>query len=140
MLHGHQINLHEINLSLHWAFSLLFIHLVCFLSILIPLASGAYRFVCPNNFSKVSFRWNLVNKLSFLIRFSNRSYVSTEHFSMLVQLGLKRKMLTAQECSELYWTSPGGNTPQNSSWASRESSKVDEQDVRDTSGEGRMNS
>ena len=47
-----------------------------------------------------------------------------------------------QECCELYWTSPGGNTPQNmdtyhSSW---KLSKLDEPHIQDTAGEVRMNS
>ena len=58
-----------------------------------------------------------------------------------------RKSLTAitQECCEQYWTSPGGNTPQNCNYMatyhpSRKLSKLDELDKRDTAGEVRTNS
>ena len=58
-----------------------------------------------------------------------------------------RKSLTAitQECCELYWTSPGGNTLQNSSCTatynpSGKLSKLDEPDIWDTVGEVRTNS
>ena len=58
-----------------------------------------------------------------------------------------RKSFTAiaQECYELYWTNPGGNTPQNSSDTAtnnpfRKPSKLYEQNMRDTAGEVRMNS
>ena len=51
-----------------------------------------------------------------------------------------KKSLTAitQECYNLYWTSPGWNTPQNSSCTatyhpSRKPSKLDEPDMQDTS-------
>ena len=50
-----------------------------------------------------------------------------------------RKKLTAitQECREQYWTSPGDNTPQSSSYTatnhlSRKLSKLNEEDMRDT--------
>ena len=53
-----------------------------------------------------------------------------------------RKSLTAikQECCEQYWTSPGDNTPQSSSYTatdqpSRKLSKLDEPDTQDTAGE-----
>ena len=62
-------------------------------------------------------------------------------------LNVWRKSLTAttQECCELYWTSPGGNTPQNSSctathYPSRKLPKLDEPDMQDTSGEIRTSS
>ena len=47
------------------------------------------------------------------------------------------------ECCEQYWISPGGNTPQNSSYtatkhASRKVSKLD--DMQDTAGEVKNNS
>ena len=52
-----------------------------------------------------------------------------------------RKSLTAttQECWEQFWTSPGGNTPQSSSYTatyhpSRKLSKLDEPDMQDTAG------
>ena len=58
-----------------------------------------------------------------------------------------RKSLTAitQECYKLYWTSPGSNTPQNSSCAvtnhsSRKPSELDGPNMRDTAGEVRTNS
>ena len=58
-----------------------------------------------------------------------------------------RKSLTAttQECCKLYWTSPGGNTPQNSSctatyYPSRKLSKLDEPDMQNTAGEVKTNS
>ena len=53
-----------------------------------------------------------------------------------------RKSLTAitQECCEQYWTCPGNNTPQSSSYMAtsyplRKLSKLDEPDMRDTAGE-----
>ena len=56
------------------------------------------------------------------------------------------KILTAiaQECYDLYWTNPEGNTPQNSSCTatyhpSQKPSKLDGQDMQDTAGEVRMN-
>ena len=46
-----------------------------------------------------------------------------------------------KECYELYWTIPRGNTPQNSSCAATSHpSKLDEPNIRDTSGELRANS
>ena len=50
-----------------------------------------------------------------------------------------------QECCELYWTSPGGNTPQSNHCTatyhpSRKLSKLDEPDMRDTAGEVGTNS
>ena len=50
-----------------------------------------------------------------------------------------------QECYDLYWTSPGVNTPQNSSCTatyhlSQKTSKLDEPDMRDTVGEVKANS
>ena len=50
-----------------------------------------------------------------------------------------------QECCELYWTSPGGNTPQNYSYTatyhpSQKLLKLDGPDIQDTAGEVRMNS
>ena len=50
-----------------------------------------------------------------------------------------------QECYELYWTSPGGNTSKNNSCTatyhpSRKPSKSNETNMRDTAGEVRMNS
>ena len=49
------------------------------------------------------------------------------------------------ESCELYWTNPGGNTPQNSSCTatnhpSRKQSRFDEPEMRDTVGEVRTNS
>ena len=43
------------------------------------------------------------------------------------------------ECCEQYWTSPGGDTPQSSSYTatyhpSRKLSKLDEPDMQDTDG------
>ena len=53
-----------------------------------------------------------------------------------------RKSLTAitQECCERFWTGPGGNTPQSSSYTatyllSRKQSKLDEPDMQDTARE-----
>ena len=46
--------------------------------------------------------------------------------------------LTTQECSDQYWTSPGGNTPQSSSYTAtfHPSRKLlDEPDIRDIAGE-----
>ena len=60
---------------------------------------------------------------------------------------VQRKSLTviAQECCELYWTNPGSNIPQSSSYTatchpSLKPSKSDEQDLLDTAGEVRINS
>ena len=49
---------------------------------------------------------------------------------------LKKKTATTQECYEQYWTSPGGNTPQSSSYTatyhpSRKLSKLDDPDMQD---------
>ena len=62
-------------------------------------------------------------------------------------LSVLRKSLTiiTQECYELYWSSPGGKTTQNSSCTatkhpSQTPSKLDEPYMRDTAGEVRMNS
>ena len=54
-------------------------------------------------------------------------------------------MVTTQECYEQYWTSPGGNTPQNSSYTatylpSWKLSKLDEPEMQDTAGEAGMSS
>ena len=53
-----------------------------------------------------------------------------------------RKSLTAitQKCCEQYWTSLGGNTPQNTNYKAtylppRKLSKLDEPDIQDTAGE-----
>ena len=53
---------------------------------------------------------------------------------------LKSLTTTTQECCEQYWTGPGGNTPQSSSYTatyypSRKLSKLDDPDMRDTAGE-----
>ena len=45
-----------------------------------------------------------------------------------------------RQCCEQYWTGPGGNTPQSSSYTatyhpSRKLSKLDEPDMQDTAGE-----
>ena len=60
---------------------------------------------------------------------------------------MKRKSLTAitQECCEQYWTSPGGNTPQNNSctttdYPSGKLSKLDKPDMWDTGGNVRTDS
>ena len=62
-------------------------------------------------------------------------------------LNVRRKSLTAttQECCEQYWTSSGGNTPQNSSYTathhpSWKLSTLEEPVMRDTVGEVRTNS
>ena len=49
-------------------------------------------------------------------------------------------MATTQECREEFWTSPGDNTPQSSSYTntylpSQKLSKLDEPDMQDTAGE-----
>ena len=54
-------------------------------------------------------------------------------------------MATTQECYKQYWTNPGGNTPQSSSYTatyhpSQKLSKLDEPDMQDTAGEVRMSS
>ena len=53
--------------------------------------------------------------------------------------------LFTQECWEQYWTSPGGNTPQDTNYTatclpSRKLYKLDEPDMQDTAGEARTNS
>ena len=53
--------------------------------------------------------------------------------------------IITQECCEQYWTSPGGKTPQGTSYTanclpSRKLYKVDEPDTQDTAGEARTNS
>ena len=50
--------------------------------------------------------------------------------------GEKSLTATIQECCEQYWTGPGGNTPQSSSYTatyhpSRKLSKLDEPDMQD---------
>ena len=50
---------------------------------------------------------------------------------------LEKNFTTTQECCEQYWTSPGGNTQQSSSYTvtyhpSRKLSKLDEPDMQDT--------
>ena len=50
-----------------------------------------------------------------------------------------------QECCEQYWTSPGANTPQGTSYTaiwlpSRKLSKLDEPDMQDTAGEAETSS
>ena len=57
----------------------------------------------------------------------------------------KSFMAITQECCKLYWTSPRGNTPQNSSsmaayCPSQKPFKVDKPDMQDIAGEVRMNS
>ena len=59
----------------------------------------------------------------------------------------EKKSLTAiaQEYYKLYWTNPGSNIPQNSIYTvtylpSQKPSKLDEQNIWDTSGEKRINS
>ena len=54
--------------------------------------------------------------------------------------GKKSLTATTQECWEQYWTSPGGSTPQRSSYTatyhpSRKLSKLDEPGMRETAGE-----
>ena len=59
---------------------------------------------------------------------------------------LKKKLDgNSQECWEQYWTSPGGNTPQDTNYTatslpSRKLNKLDKPDTRDTAGEARVNS
>ena len=62
--------------------------------------------------------------------------VKKDNFILTKQM---EKNLTAiqQECCEQYWTSPGGNTPQSSSYTdtnhpSRKLSKSDKPDMQDT--------
>ena len=74
-----------------------------------------------------------------------RSFFQAEVVSILLYgcwLNRWRKTLTptTQECCEQYWTSPGGNNPQSSSYTatylpSRKLSKLDEPDMLDTVGE-----
>ena len=60
---------------------------------------------------------------------------------------MEKKSLTAitQECCELYWKSPGGNIPKSSNYTatnhpSRNVSKLDKPDMRDTAEEVRTKS
>ena len=60
-------------------------------------------------------------------------------------LGWESLMVIAQECCELYWTSPGGSIQQSSSSTdtyhpSQKPSKLDEQDMWNTAGEVRADS
>ena len=53
---------------------------------------------------------------------------------------MEKKLATTLECFEQYWTSSGGNTPQNSCYTanyypSRKLWKLDEPDMQDTAGE-----
>ena len=103
--------------------------------------------------------WTAIDRLSFIWKsdLSNkikRSFYQVAVVSIILYgrtvgrwLRVRRKSLTAiaPECYELYWTSPGDNTTQNSSCTatkhpSRKPSKVDEQDMRVTAGEVMTNS
>ena len=57
--------------------------------------------------------------------------------SLSADLNVQSLRTITQDCCELYWTSPGGNTPQNSSCRaiyhpSREVSKLDKPGMQDT--------
>ena len=59
--------------------------------------------------------------------------------------GEEARRQARQECCVQSWTSPGGNTPQNTNCTatcllSRKRFKLDEPDMQDTAGEAEMNS
>ena len=59
--------------------------------------------------------------------------------------GEKARRAITQEYCEQYWTSPGGNTPQNTNYTatelpSRKLSKWDEPDMQNTAGEAETSS
>ena len=98
--------------------------------------------------------WTAINRLSVIWKSDlnnkmKRSFFQAAVVSLLLYgcttWTLNKRMeksltATTQECSEQYWTSPGGNTPQSSSYTatyhpSRKLSKLDELDMQDTAGE-----
>ena len=73
---------------------------------------------------------------------ANRIY---HNFHAFVKKNTRTNVITTHEYCEQYWTSPGGNTLQNSSYTatyhpSRKLSKLDEPDIRYTAGEVRTSS
>ena len=100
--------------------------------------------------------WTAINRLSVLWKsdlsnkmkgFSNqRSYqYCCMDAPQMLSVWTKSLMAITQECCKLYWTSPGGNIPQNNSYMatyhpSRKPSKLNEPDMWDTAREVRMNS
>ena len=69
-------------------------------------------------------------------------FLNEAQFQNVDPLKYKRRSKTAitQECCKQYWTSPGGNTPQDTNYTaiclpSRKLSKLDEPDMQDTAGE-----
>ena len=101
--------------------------------------------------------WPAINKLSVIWKSYQSNKIKHSFFSkqQLYQYccmnalhgrwpSVRREslMAIAQECCELYWTSPGGSIPQSTRYTdtyqpSRKPSKLDEQDVQDTAGEER---
>ena len=81
-------------------------------------------------------KWNAVSSKQWSCQYC---YMDAQHGRWLNGC---RKNLTAttQECCKQYWTGPGDNTPQSSSYMatyhpSRKLSKLDEPDMQDTVGE-----
>ena len=98
--------------------------------------------------------WTAINRLSVIWKSDLTDKIKRSFFQAVVmillygcELNVDRKSLMAitWECCKQYWTTPGGNTPQSSSYTatyhpSRKLSKLDESDMRNTVGEVRMNS
>ena len=102
--------------------------------------------------------WTAINRLSVIWKSDLTDKMKCSFFQAAVVLILLygcttwmlsswRKSLTAttQEYCEQYWTSPGGNTPQSSSYMatyhpSQKLSKLDKPDMQDTAGEAGMSS
>ena len=99
--------------------------------------------------------WTAINRLSVIWKSDLTDKMKCSFFQAAIESILlygcttwtltkrmEKKTLTAtaQECCEQYWTSPGGNTLQSSSYTAtyhllRKLSKLDEPDMRDTAGE-----
>ena len=97
--------------------------------------------------------WTAIDRLSVILKSDltdkmKRSFFQAAIVSILLYgctswtltKQMEKKTATTQECCEQYWTSPGGNTPQSSSYTaiyhpSRKLRKLDEPDMQDIAGE-----
>ena len=91
-----------------------------------------------NNWLSVIWKSDLADKMKR--SFFQAAVVSILLYGCTTWTLTKRMEITTQEGCEQYWTSPGGNTPQSSSYTatyhpSRKLSKLDEPDMQDTAGE-----
>ena len=100
------------------------------------------------DWQSVIWKLDLTDKMKCSFFFKQQScryrYIDARH-GRLVNIWRKSLTVTTQECCEQYWTSPGSNTPQNSSYTatylpSQKISKLDEPDIRDIAGEVGTNS